>query len=844
MRTILNCVKKWETAIKITLFLSIASLVIVEITRLSKTISFDKIEGILGELSPIKLICLVFFGFIAVAPMMFYDRILNKELNQKQKLSYLLETSWTINSLNNMIGFAGLVDVGLRYSFYGDEERPEKSMQGISRVIPYFMSGFSLFALISLIFTIIFPISMGIKQYWPALLGACLYLPIILFVSNREKWVYFSQLSGRTILSLVLASTLDWASVLSFFLLVGYVLGYNLPIYNVIPLFIIAITIGIISMIPGNLGSFDLIMVSGLVGLGIDKDHALSWLLVFRLFYYILPFCLGVVLFLKNMGGRLNEKYLGIPQKVIGSLSAIVLVWGLRLFAFFVVVSAIVPQELGHLPLFKELSPSTGQFVFQLPSIILGVHFFLLARLVKRRLKFTLPFATVLGLVSLVYLNIGSLSFASSFFLIIILSIIWWIRNTFVRSHYIYAWEDCCKDISYIGGSFFLILVLLGHLNPHHVFEVKHLPHLITHWLHLFGSSLILVISYVLVLRESNQTKENFGEVFDKQRYQDFIATIPNINLDATLAYLDDKYLYWYQEDGQDKVVFQFAIENNKCVVMSDPLAQSGYLEKGLSKFLEDAEDTNVSVIFYEINQETTLLLHEYGYDFMKFGETAQVLLDRFTTEGKQGKKFRTVVNRLENKGYQFQVLQPPFDKKLLNTLKEISDNWLDGRQEKGFSLGFFDEKYIRLAPIALVRDKEDKVQAFVTFLANNGSEEASIDLMRYHLRTAPNGIMDYLFVKLLLYFKEKGVSFFDLGMAPLSNVGTEKHSFLQEKVAYLIYAFTNRFYSFSGLRQYKQKFNPIWTSRYVAYPRDTWLILDMLAIYRVDNRKVKRLSY
>ena len=216
MRTILNGVKKWQRLIKLVLFLSIVSLVIVEITRLFKTISFDKIEGILGELSPIKLIWLIFFGFMAVAPMMLYDRILNKGLNQKQKLSYLLETSWTINSLNNMIGFAGLVDVGLRYSFYGDEERPEKSMQGISRVIPYFMSGFSLFALLSLVFIIIFPISMGIKQYWPALLGSYLYLPIILFVSNRKKWAYFSQLSGRTIKSLVFASGLDWASVLSF----------------------------------------------------------------------------------------------------------------------------------------------------------------------------------------------------------------------------------------------------------------------------------------------------------------------------------------------------------------------------------------------------------------------------------------------------------------------------------------------------------------------------------------------------------------------------------------------------------------------------------------------------
>ena len=837
----LNWVKKWQTLIKLVLFISIASLVIVEITRLFKTISFDKIEEILVGLSPLEIICLALFGFMAVAPMIFYDRILNKELHQKQTLSYLLETSWTINSLNNMIGFAGLVDVGLRYSFYGDEERPEKSMQGISRVIPYFMSGFSLFALIGLVFTLIFPISMGIKQYWPALLGASLYLPIVLFVSNRKNWAYFGQLGGKTILSLVLASALDWTCVLSFFLLVGYILGYNLPSYDVIPLFMIAITIGIMSMIPGSLGSFDLIMVSGLVGLGIDKDQALSWLLVFRLFYYILPFCLGVVLFLKNMGSRLNEKYLGIPQKVIEALSTIILVWGLRLFGFFLIVSAIVPQELGHLPLLKELSPSTGQFVFQLPSIVLGVLFFLLARIVKRRLKFTLALMTGLGLVSLVYLNIGSFSLISSIFLIKLLSLIWWKKDTFVRRHYIYAWEDCCKDIIYIGGTLFLTLLLLGHLNPHHVFQLNHLSHVITHWLYLLSVSLVLVSLYVLLLRKSNQMKENFGEVFDKQRYQDFITTIPNINLDAALAFLGDKYLYWYQEDGQDKVVFQFAIENNKYVVMSDPLAQPGYLEKALSQFLADAEVANVAVIFYEVNQETTLLLHEYGYGFMKFGETAQVPLEKFTIEGKHGKKFRTVVNKLENKGYQFEVLQPPFDKELLNDLKEISDSWLDGRQEKGFSLGYFDRSYIQLAPIALVRDKEDHIQAFVTFLASNGPEEASIDLMRYHLRTAPNGIMDYLFVKLLLHFKEEGVIFFDLGMAPLSNVGTEKHSFLQEKVAYLIYAFTNRFYSFSGLRQYKQKFSPVWMPRYIAYPRNTWLILDMLAIYRVDNRKVKK---
>ena len=48
--------------------------------------------------------------------------------------------------------------------------------------------------------------------------------------------------------------------------------------------------------------------------------------------------------------------------------------------------------------------------------------------------------------------------------------------------------------------------------------------------------------------------------------------------------------------------------------------------------------------------------------------------------------------------------------------------------KKKVFQLGYFDEKYIQLAPIALVSDEEDNIQAFVTFLASNGPNEASID--------------------------------------------------------------------------------------------------------------------
>ena len=36
-----------------------------------------------------------------------------------------------------------------------------------------------------------------------------------------------------------------------------------------------------------------------------------------------------------------------------------------------------------------------------------------------------------------------------------------------------------------------------------------------------------------------------------------------------------------------------------------------------------------------------------------------------------------------------------------MQEMKAVSDIWLNGRKEKGFSLGFFDEAYLQQAPIA-----------------------------------------------------------------------------------------------------------------------------------------------
>ena len=833
---------------------------LLELVKMGKTISPEAVKSILSGLSPFQIVSLLVLGILSVSPMMLYDFILCKELKKKISLGKLIESSWTINSLNNLIGFAGLVDVGLRYSYFTEEDKGEETMQGISKVMPYFMSGLSLYCLLS--FGLLFFVQKNavLKPYSFVLLLASLILPVLLFLSTRKNWSYFGNLSRKKILALIATSLLDWGFVSCFFFYCGRTLGYSVSLANTLPLFFISICIGIVSMIPGSLGSFDLMMMSGLLHFSVNRNEAASWLLLFRIFYYIIPFAIGLLFFIKSMGGQINQKFYGLPKKLSSLLGQGISHFMANFFGFFLMATAILPDEIHSIPLIGQMDPIRGQLLWQFPSFLLGSLFFLLGRLLKRKAAFAKPFSLLLCLVTLFYINLGSPSFFSSLYLLLFLLILFFRRKELSRKAFFYPVEDRLKDFSYILGSIFITLFLLylssgntgkdslgflifhkGVLHKLHTFSK---PHFFTvfldYFLHLFAYFLIPALCYIAVGALARDKHFSFGEKFNQERFQNFLQSFPNTNLNASLAFLGDKLLYYYQENGVDKVVFQFAIEDGKAVVMGEPIGEERYFPAAISSFTAEAEEKNLTPLFYEVGQDLTLLLHNHGYEFMKFGESAKVPLSDFDLVGKSGKKFRAAVNKIENKGYTFQVQYPPFSDAFLQDLEKISDAWLSGRQEKGFSLGFFDKDYLSLAPIACVLDSEGHVQAFSNFLICNGEKEASIDLMRYNPGTESNGIMDYLFVEIFLYFKEKGVEYFDLGMAPLSNVGQEEHSFFQEKLAFLVYAFTNRFYSFSGLRKYKDKFSPLWEARYLSYPKDSSLLFDLLAIFKIDNRKGK----
>ena len=115
---------------------------------------------------------------------------------------------------------------------------------------------------------------------------------------------------------------------------------------------------------------------------------------------------------------------------------------------------------------------------------------------------------------------------------------------------------------------------------------------------------------------------------------------------------------------------------------------------------------------------------------------------------------------------------------------------------------------------------KDNEIYAFANLFYSGNKNEISIDLMRYDADKAPNGIMDFLFMKIMEHGKENGFKYFNLGMAPLSGIEDKNTGLvsLWNKAGIFIYKHGNHFYNFEGLKKFKNKFDPEWKPKYVAF--------------------------
>ncbi|MCA0756286.1 DUF2156 domain-containing protein [Paenibacillus sp. N4] len=289
-------------------------------------------------------------------------------------------------------------------------------------------------------------------------------------------------------------------------------------------------------------------------------------------------------------------------------------------------------------------------------------------------------------------------------------------------------------------------------------------------------------------------------------------------NSHSHLYELGDKQWFW--ETGHEALIV-YRTAGKRRIVLGDPIGTPEAVRRVLGQFMDDCRRTRHVPVFYQAKAEFLPYYKEMGLLCAKFGEEAQVDLPDFHLNGKKWLKLRTRINKFTRSGYTLKVHYPPYTASFLSRLQAISDDWLDGRKEKSFSVGSFSPEYVSRFPVAVLTGPDGTEEAFVTLAGDHRPHKASrgsdarrqltVDLMRY-TKACPHGTMDFLFLSLFLWAKEQGYGVCSLGMAPLAGAD-------ELLLARLFYKYGCKLYNFRGLYEYKNKFAPRWESVYLAYP-------------------------
>jgi phosphatidylglycerol lysyltransferase len=291
-------------------------------------------------------------------------------------------------------------------------------------------------------------------------------------------------------------------------------------------------------------------------------------------------------------------------------------------------------------------------------------------------------------------------------------------------------------------------------------------------------------------------------------------------------------------------VFVMYGVQGRTWVALGDPVGPEAELSSLVRTFLERCDDFGGVPVFYEIGKLHLHLYADFGLTFVKLGEEAKVNLTTFTLEGSHASRYRQAIKRLEKDGGSFRIIEPADVPGVMTQLRTVSDDWLAAKAsaEKGFSLGFFDESYLTRFPAGVI-ERNGRIEAFANIWRGPGGEEVSIDLMRYH-RDAPKGVMEALFVHLLIWGRDHGYQKFALGMAPLSGFQDSPVASLWNRLGSFVYEHGDAVYNFQGLRAYKEKFNPVWEPRYLAYPgglRLPRIVADVSALVAGGYRHIFR---
>jgi phosphatidylglycerol lysyltransferase len=598
------------------------------------------------------------------------------------------------------------------------------------------------------------------------------------------------------------------------YLLSGSIVYFLLPpnpqltLLHVLVFFALAQIIGLISTVPGGLGVFETLMLFMLEPYYSTVD-IIRPLLLFRTIYYFIPFLLGFLVltfyeckeredFLKKIG---KATYSSLSQLVPQIFSVLIFLGGVSLL-----FSGALPSDPRYLHDLTYIVPLPLIEVSRLFGSIMGVLLLLLANGLWKRIDGAYILSLAVLLMGGIFALMKDFDYHEAAVLFTLFFFLLPFRKYFYRKSSIMNQSFSSRNMIVIT----LVLVSFVWLG---FFSYRNLEYSNELWWQFginsqassFLRAMVGAFLLLLVLGMAKMLSPFSRDIhMPGKEEMELAKAIINQSEEASgnLVFTGDKYLLF---DDEKKAFLMYGISGKTWVAMGDLVGNSNKAKELIWDFYEMSKLHQGRAAFYEVSEKYIPVYLDLGLTLIKIGEEAKVPLRSFTMEGSASKDFRYTVKNVEKKGYRFEIVSGEEVLNLMPELRRISDAWLQMKsgKEKRFSIGFFDEKYLSNFPIALVRN-DTEIVAFTNIWSCADNEEISIDLMR-HLPDAPDRTMEYLFVKLMLWGKEKGYRSFSLGMAPLSGLENRQFAPVWHKIGSIIFAHGDHFYNYKGLRDFKR---------------------------------------
>ncbi len=290
-----------------------------------------------------------------------------------------------------------------------------------------------------------------------------------------------------------------------------------------------------------------------------------------------------------------------------------------------------------------------------------------------------------------------------------------------------------------------------------------------------------------------------------------------------------------YAFSRRDDALLAYRVVAGCALVSGDPVGNPESIPGMVRAFAAFAHQRGWRLVVLHCSEEWVGLFREIGMRALPIGDEAVLCPHTFTLEGRAIRKVRQSVNRLVRMGYTVTVASPADLTDVDRAeVEQVSQEWLNGWPDRGFSMAMDDLYAHPQARFALARDGEGRLEGFLHLVPSRRGY--SLSSMR-RLRTSPNGLIEYLIAETAVWARGEHADEISLNFSVFADVlradGTASWPLRATRWSLLR---LDRLFQLERLFSFNRKFFPQWRRRYICFERHRDVPVLGLATLHVER--------